>query len=157
MSTFRIQQVDANLLRTEARRLTALLKGLVPAAEVLEVGSTAVPGVIGKGDIDLLVRVPAEAFAATRDRLDGALRRNAEQLSTDRYQGYHLDSPVDAAVQLTITGCEHDDFEPFLEALRADPALVNAYNAMKLRWNGQPMAAYRTAKSQFIEQVLASR
>jgi GrpB-like predicted nucleotidyltransferase (UPF0157 family) len=154
-TTFRIQTIDDQLLATERSRLTRLLRHLVPDAEVLEVGSTAVPGVVGKGDLDLLVRVPAEAFASTRAVLDKALRRNAGQLSNDEYQGYHLDSPLDAAVQLTVKGSDYDDFERFLDALRADPKLVIAYNLLKKRYDGQPMELYRKAKQQFVERVLA--
>jgi GrpB-like predicted nucleotidyltransferase (UPF0157 family) len=93
-------------------------------------------------------------FAATRALLDGAFRRNAEQLSTDRYQGYLVESPLDAALQLTVTGGEHDTFLAFLDVLRANRDVLAAYNALKASWDGKPMADYRVAKGRFIEEVL---
>jgi GrpB-like predicted nucleotidyltransferase (UPF0157 family) len=141
-------------LRSECDRAIALVRAAVPDAEVLEVGSTAVPGVIGKGDVDLLVRVPLAAFEATREALDRVLPRNPQQLSDAAYQGYTVPSPIDVAVQLTVKGGEYDTFVEFLDALRADPALVERYNALKREWDGQPMDEYRAAKAAFIEAVL---
>jgi glycine/D-amino acid oxidase-like deaminating enzyme/GrpB-like predicted nucleotidyltransferase (UPF0157 family) len=123
-------------------------------AEVVEVGSTAVDGVVGKGDLDLLVRAPADRFEAVRTALDALLPRNPDQLSTDIYQGYtDPAAPIDAAVQLTVRDGPHDDFLPFLEALQ-HPRTRAQYNALKRAWNGRPMDAYRTAKSAFIAGVL---
>jgi len=152
---FHVQPADPRLDAERARSLALVSEVAGPEAEVLEVGSTAVEGVIGKGDIDLLVRAPAEHFDTVRARLDAAFPRNPDQLSNDVYQGYTVDSPLDVAIQCTVTGGPFDDFEPFLVALRADPALVAAYNALKRRWDGQPMEAYRSAKRAFIEGVLA--
>lgn len=155
MDTFRIQTIDAASLRRERTRVLHTLARVLPAAEALEVGSTAVDGVIGKGDLDVLVRVPEGDFPAARAALDGCFRRNPDQLANALYQGYTVDSALDVAVQLTVKGGPYDDFERFLEALRADPALVDRYNALKRAWHGRPMDAYRAAKAAFIEAVLA--
>jgi GrpB-like predicted nucleotidyltransferase (UPF0157 family) len=47
-------------LRTHRRRIARL----VPGAEIVHVGATAVPGALTKGDVDLMVRVSAPAFEA---------------------------------------------------------------------------------------------
>lgn len=141
-------------LAEERDRILAAVRSVAPQAEVLEVGSTAIAGVIGKQDLDLLVRVVPAEFVRTRALLDSAFARDAQQLSNDRYQGYRVASSVDAALQLTVRGCEYDRFTLFLDALREDPALVRAYNALKRRWHGRPMADYRAAKAAFIESVL---
>ncbi len=123
-------------------------------ADVREVGSTAVEGVIGKGDLDLLVRAPADHFDDVRSALDGILPRNPDQLSNAVYQGYtDPDAPLDAAVQLTVRDGPHDDFLPFLDALET-PGIRAQYNALKRAWNGRPMDAYRHAKGTFIQGVL---
>lgn len=131
------------------------MRAAVPDAEVTEIGSTAVPGVIGKQDIDLLLRVPAVRFAETRARLDAAFERDAQQLSNDCYQGYRIPSALDIALQVTVEGGPYDDFLPFLEALRASPELIAAYNALKRDWDGHPMDRYRAEKARFIEHILA--
>ena len=154
---FHLCTPDPALLAAERDRVLALLRALLPGIPCLEIGSTAVPGVIGKGDIDLLVRAPAAQLEAVRACLDGVLARNPAQLSNAQYQGYRVDSPLDVAVQLTVAGGPYDDFLPFLEALRADPALVAAYNALKRAWDGRPMDDYRAAKSKFIEEVLRTQ
>jgi hypothetical protein len=78
----------------EALRVLALIAEALPGVDAREVGSTAVPGVIGKGDLDLLVRVPADTFSATRAALDLLFPRNPDQLSNERYQGYLVPSEV---------------------------------------------------------------
>lgn len=154
---FQLREPDGELLQAERARSWALLERLVPWAERAEVGSTAVDGLLTKGDLDWLVRVPASRFPEARRALDRALPRNPDQLSNAQYQGYQVPSPLDLAVQLTVAGGPYDDFLPFLEALRADAALREAYNALKRRHDGQPMAEYRAAKSAFVREVLARR
>jgi GrpB-like predicted nucleotidyltransferase (UPF0157 family) len=151
---FRIIQIDAGLLAAERDRVLALLKTLLPSAAVAEVGSTAVPGVVGKQDIDVAVRVPEANFSETRDILDAHFSRNETQLSNTKYQGYRVTSPLDIAIQLTVQGCEYDFFDRFLNHLRRDAALRASYNQLKMAWDGKPMDEYRAAKSRFIEAVL---
>ena len=157
--TFRIAQPDPAQLCAECARAIAQVRAALGSldADVLEVGSTAIPGVIGKGDLDLLVRVDRDEFVRARAALDGALARNTNQLSNEVYQGYLVESPLDAAVQLTIRGGPYDNFLAFLDALRADAELREEYNALKRRFDGQSMSDYREAKSAFIARVLAAR
>lgn len=148
--------LPAVLEREREAALTTLRDALPHWAEIREVGSTAVDGVIGKGDIDVLVRVPRERFDEARACLDAALPRNENQLSNAIYQGYRVPSPHDVAVQLTVAGGPYDDFDRFLDALRADPVLVERYNALKRAHDGGPMDVYRAAKGEFIEAALRS-
>lgn len=142
------------LARARDTALGALRSALPVWAEVLEVGSTAVEGVIGKGDIDLLVRVPRDQFEDARAIVDQLFERNPGQLSNEQYQGYLVPSELDVAVQLTVRDGPYDSFVAFLDALRASPALVERYNALKRDWDGRPMDDYRRAKSAFIAEVL---
>ncbi|MEQ1565290.1 MAG: GrpB family protein [Myxococcota bacterium] len=138
----------------EARRVLGLIEGVLPGVDACEVGSTAVPGVIGKGDLDLVVRVPADTFAAARASLDALFPRNPEQLSNQQYQGYVVPSDHDVAIQLTVLDGPYDTFHSFLDALRADAGLVSSYNDLKRAYVGRPMAEYRAAKAAFVEQVV---
>ena len=121
----------------------------------MEVGSTAVAGAVGKQDIDFAVRVPAAFFVKTRRCLDAYLERNPDQLSNSEYQGYHVGSNFDVAVQLIVSGGQYDHFERFLQALNSNSDLVKVYNSLKRKWNGKPMDDYPRAKRAFIEVVLA--
>ena len=155
---FVVRELPEAELREEVRRVLALVHEVLPAsAEVREVGSTAVPGVIGKGDIDLLARAPKEHFDALRAALDARFERNPDQLSNAQYQGYRVLSTLDVAIQATVQGGPYDDFVEFLDALSSDPSEVRAYNALKRAWNGLPMSDYRLAKSAFIRRVLERR
>lgn len=150
---FVLRPPDARLQR-ERVRLLELLRRALPGVESMEVGSTAVHGLLGKGDLDLLVRPEAADFHRVRTVLDTLFPRNPAQLSNDSYQGYTVPSPLDVAVQLTVRGGAWDDFLPFLDALRADPELRRAYDELKRLWHGRDMQAYRTEKGAFIRGVL---
>lgn len=154
---FLVRARPADLDEERDRVLAAVLAVVPREAEVFEVGSTAVPGVVGKQDIDLLVRAPLHAFARTRQALDAAFSRDPGQLSNEQYQGYRVTSPHDVAIQCTVKAGPHDTFLEFLEALRGSPELVDAYNALKMQWHGRDMDAYRGAKSAFIQAALAGR
>ena len=123
-TTFRIEKRPHPKLGDEKARVIKMLTNQVPSATILEVGSTAVEGCVGKGDVDFLVRATAAEFIDTRSRLDEILPRNPEQLSSPEYQGYLVDSEVDISVQLTILGSQFDNFELFMNELRRSPGFA---------------------------------
>ncbi len=154
---FFVKDVDPDRWANERDGALARVRAVVPFAEVHEVGSTAIPGVLGKQDIDVLVRVPRSEFERAREILDAAFARHPNQLSNTEYQAYVVDGEYDVAIQLTIIGSRYDDFLAFRDALRADPALVERYNTLKRRWHGEAMDDYREAKAEFVRDVLASK
>lgn len=129
----------------------------MPPGSVMEVGSTAIVGVIGKQDIDFMVRVHRNDFMEVRDILDQNFRRNPDQLSNNEFQGYCVESSLDVSIQLLIAESAYDVFEDFLKMLKSDPELVQSYNDLKRKWDGKPMKEYRHAKSRFIELTLAGK
>ncbi len=153
---FRIIEPDPQILDAARDEVLSNLNAQLSGVRIEEVGSTAVDGVIGKGDLDFLVLAPREKFAATRGHLDSLYPRNPEQLSNDEYQGYLVPSMLDVAIQLTIEGTQYDTFLSFLDLLKSSAALRDAYNQLKRNMHGKPMTEYRAAKSQFIESALAS-
>lgn len=154
VTTFWIRNEDPEALAVSRLQFITAIRTLLPETDVHEVGSTAVPGAIGKQDIDILVRVPANLFDSTRLILDASYERDLTQLSTFDYQGYKLSIDPDVAIQLTVAGGHFDCFMEFIQALRSDPALLWRYNELKRRWNGRSMEEYRKAKAEFIEEVL---
>ena len=153
---FRINEPDAELMATSRDEVLTNLHAHLPDARIEEVGSTAVEGVLGKGDLDFLVLVSEADFGSAREILDTLYPRNAEQLSNDSYQGYLVPSSLDVAIQLTIKGTQYDTFLSFLDLLRRDANLRDAYNTLKRTYDGKPMSEYRAAKSQFIEAALTA-
>ncbi len=153
-TVFRISDLDPAVIAAERQRALALIIETTPSAYVHEVGSTAVEGLIGKQDLDFLVRVPAEEFAEIRAALDRRFARNPEQLANEAYQGYIIESTLDVAVQLTVEGGAHDTFLTFLHALRESETLRTRYNNLKRSFDGRSMTEYRDAKRAFIESVV---
>jgi GrpB-like predicted nucleotidyltransferase (UPF0157 family) len=148
-----------------ARRLIALISTRWPATPAEHVGSSAVPGLAGKGIIDLLLaaepadisaitqallelgfqpQVPA-AFPATRPMLWGAFRHG---LTTYRVHVHIV--PTDSPEVAAMRG--------FRDALRADPILRRRYAALKRAIvAGGPVdpVAFSKAKHDWIAATLA--
>jgi GrpB-like predicted nucleotidyltransferase (UPF0157 family) len=141
-------------LREEVARVIAQIRAILPDADVHEVGSTAIPALPGKQDIDVLVRVAAAEFSSACHSLDEHFPRNGHQFSSHDYQGYTVPSVFDVAIQTTIRDGPHDNFLDFLTALRRDDALVARYTELKRSFHGRSMSEYRLAKARFIESVL---
>ncbi len=139
--------------------LREFLARLLPAhADIQHIGSTAVPGCLTKGDLDLCVRVPPEHFASCEAALARVLARNQGSLHTSSLASFiaHPGTAHEAGVQLVAIGSPEDTFVRFRDLLLASPKLVEHYNALKLAWHGKPMDDYRDAKAAFIESALAN-
>ncbi len=133
---------------------------LVPEAETVHVGSTAVPGALTKGDVDLMVRVAADAFEAAVRALRSGYAVHQPENWTPTYASFvdpdATDPPV--GVQLVVAGSKDEAlFEPFVAALRDDPALLAEYNALKSRLDGSDYERYTREKGDFIERAMSRR
>ncbi|RAS07943.1 GrpB-like predicted nucleotidyltransferase (UPF0157 family) [Cupriavidus alkaliphilus] len=142
------------LFRVLRRRLAAIL----PADAVIEhIGATAVSGCLTKGDLDICVQVSKETFAEADRALDALYERNLGSVRTVGFCAFkHNDPRAPVGIQLVARGDPLDVFVRFRDCLRADPVLVDHYNALKRRYDGAAMSDYRSAKSAFIEQVLGA-
>lgn len=141
---------------TEAFALReAQLGHWLPFAEIEHVGSTAIPGALTKGDLDILVRVAAAEFRVAEEVLSGLFPRNDGTPRTDAFASFKEDSAEPAlGIQLVVRGADWDVFSQFRDALKADPRLVHEYNQLKQTFDGRAMDDYRAAKEQFVERVL---
>lgn len=142
--------------RQAFRAVAAVLSARLPYAEIVHVGSTAVPGCLTKGDLDVLVRVDCDDFGRASLTLDDLLPRSPRNERTDDYGEYDYSADgASAAVQLVVAGSILDDrFRRLKAILTSDPQALDRYNALKLRCAGGSMAAYRDAKHQLIEALL---
>jgi GrpB-like predicted nucleotidyltransferase (UPF0157 family) len=130
---------------------------LLPGAEVEHVGSTAVPGALTKGDVDLLVRVGAADFATAVEVLGHHYVVHQPHNWTASLASFKdptaREPPV--GVQLVIAGSAEDAFfGPFRDALIKEPALLAEYNRLKRSLDGADYASYTTAKGEFVERAL---
>ena len=150
MERFVLREVDRRALDAAFHDAVVTIHAVAPWAEVLEVGSTSVPGMIGKGDLDVLVRCDEARFDDLLGALDRCYPRNPDQFSSPIYQGYTVPHGLDVALQVTVAGGPHDVFEAWLQVLTTQPDVRAAYEALKRRFDGGSMDAYRQAKAAFI-------
>jgi GrpB-like predicted nucleotidyltransferase (UPF0157 family) len=135
--------------------LRAILGGLLPEARVEHIGSTSIPGAITKGDLDLCVQVERSAFQGADHILATRFARNVGSDQTASLSSFVDDSwPVPVGVQLVVLGGDEDFFLLWRDLLRGSPTILEEYNQLKRRWNGQAHEGYRAAKSDFIEEKL---
>jgi GrpB-like predicted nucleotidyltransferase (UPF0157 family)/polyisoprenoid-binding protein YceI len=148
-----------------ARRLIALIATRWPATPAEHVGSSAVPGLAGKGIIDLLLAAPPAhipaitqallelgfqpqrpaAFPPTRPMLWGAFGHRASE-----YRVHVHVVPASSPEVAAMRG--------FRDALRADPRLRDGYAALKRAIvSGGPVdpVAFTKAKHDWIAATLA--
>jgi GrpB-like predicted nucleotidyltransferase (UPF0157 family) len=134
------------------------LAALLPRARIEHVGSTAVPGSVTKGDLDICVVVEPADFADADALLGGRYRRNPASIHTAEFAAFTADGgAIDVGIQLVAAGSRWDAFVRWRDLLRNDPEARRAYDALKRRYEGKPMDAYRAAKSDFIDRTMSDR
>lgn len=129
------------------------LRERMPWAEFHHVGSTAVPGSLTKGDLDVAVRVPADRFDEAEALLASAFARNTGSDQTNDFAAFEdRDVQPHLGIQLVAKGSEADNFHTWVERLRADDLLRSQYDELKREHHGGEMTRYRAAKAAFIRQ-----
>jgi GrpB-like predicted nucleotidyltransferase (UPF0157 family) len=138
-------------------RVSSSLQPSLPSvADIRHIGATAVPGCLTKGDLDIVIRVPAGEFQRVDVLLASRFARNEGSIRTENFSAFE-DSSTDPhlGIQLTVIDGPRDFFHRFVEALRQSPKLLGEYNALKCLHDGGEMAIYRAAKDAFVARVLA--
>jgi GrpB-like predicted nucleotidyltransferase (UPF0157 family) len=101
--------------------------------------------------------VPPERFAEAEAVLAGRYARNEGSERTSGFASFQDDTlEVPLGIQLTAMGGSHDFFARARDVLRADAKLLAEYDALKARWEGRPMDAYREEKAAFFARLLGS-
>ncbi len=152
---FLIRNVEPDKIEAAYAQIEAELRGLLPdGVEIHHIGSTSIPGSLTKGDLDVCVRTTASAFPACEAVLARHYPRNTGSVLTESFASF---TNASVGIQLVAAGSELDGFLAFQNALRTNPELLAAYNALKVSYNGQPMAVYREAKAAFVENALTQQ
>jgi len=133
---------------------------LLPKADVQHVGSTAIPGSLTKGDLDLLVRVAVDEFAAASRALSEIYEVHQPEEWQDDFASFALPSGGEIAVgvQLVIEAGESDRlFLGFRDLLCSRPDLRDAYSELKSAHRDDSVDSYREAKARFIAEATGDR
>ena len=132
------------------------LKSIVADAEIHHVGSTAIPGLLTKGDLDVQIRVSAEQFEYAKAELarlypvnEGGFR-GSEAISFEDYT-----AQPSVGIHLTVTGSPSDVQVRFRDLLLSSSTLRREYDELKRLHEGCPMEEYRMAKAEFVGRVLS--
>jgi GrpB-like predicted nucleotidyltransferase (UPF0157 family) len=148
----REEEIRGRVAAIFARR-RAQLEGLLPGARIEHVGSTAVPGSLTKGDLDICVIVEGAEF----ERASRALAERFEIHQPENWSASLAsftapsEDGIDVGVQLVPAGSPDElHFVGWRDRLRADPELRARYDELKRRHQGDGMDAYRAAKEHLI-------
>ncbi|MEZ8863512.1 GrpB family protein [Vibrio splendidus] len=132
------------------------IKKLVPNARIEHVGASSIPFAVSKGDLDIFVGVELNELEDVIERLTTlGFNEKLDTLRTPELCMLESTSGDDVALQVVANGSEFECFLRFRDKLRANPALVQQYNTLKMSCEGWPQEEYREKKSDFIEHVLA--
>jgi hypothetical protein len=141
------------ILRHERDRLAALLPD---PHELLLIGGSSLPEALTKGDVDLHLRVPVAAFPGVVTALSDIYEVVHPQIWQPTLATFAVEAALPAGVAVTPAGSEHDlRFTRSWQRLAADPALVLAYNDLKVRHRDDP-GKYERHKSAFFDSLVSS-
>lgn len=132
------------------------IRKLIPDCDIQHIGSTAVPGMLTKGDLDILVRVKADQFLSAREKLETAYKIDQGNPPTETYTGFEANQPnLPIGVQLvTIDSPEDVTFLKVRNMLLKSRELRDRFNALKMQFEGKDNAEYRKAKAEFLHYLL---
>lgn len=133
----------------------AMIKAVLPKADVQHVGSTAIPNSLTKGDLDIQVRVVLEDFEYAVQALSELYSLNDGSSRTDSFRAF-MDDATDPqlGVQLTVINSEFDFFWKFREVLLKNENYRLKYDELKKDYDGKDMDDYREAKNGFFEWLM---
>ncbi len=129
--------------------------GALPGAAVEQIGATAIPGAWSKGDVDLLVRVPAPELEAATAVLRSLYTPHQLENWTATFASFVLFGAAVGVQLVAAAGPEDVEFVRFRERLSAEPALLARYNELKRSHEGAAEDDYRAAKAAFVRCVVS--
>ena len=131
------------------------IKKLIPNARVEHVGASSIPSAVSKGDLDIFVGIESSELEYAAEQLTTlGFKEKLDTLRTPELCMLESTSGDDVALQVVANDSEFECFLTFRDKLRAAPALVKQYNALKMSCEGWPQEEYREKKSDFNEHGL---
>lgn len=131
-----------------------------PSAEAYDMGSTSIPGLLTKGDLDINLRVGKKDYKRAISYMSKSFDRSQLENWNDGFASFASKGDIEGipvGIQITVKGHEEDKFFKQLELLKSDPSLIKKYNDIKKEYNGREMDDYRKAKWKFIEDNLENK
>jgi GrpB-like predicted nucleotidyltransferase (UPF0157 family) len=157
---FHPERANREAVAAEFAAQRRAIEALLPDAEVEHIGSTAVPGALTKGDLDLLVRVDADRFEQAAAELGERYAIHQPENWSDCFASFKQlpEDEIGVGVQLVLAGSDDDlSFIGWRERLLSDAQLLEDYNALKRSQTGADPDSYIEAKTEFIESRIGHR
>ena len=132
------------------------LKQILPFAEIHHVGSTAVPGSLTKGDLDINVRVTQQDF----DKSVKILKNHFGIAQSQNWKPYFAnfqdigEKRISTGIQLSVIDSPGDCFLKIRQVLLTKPELLKGYNEMKQKHEGDDPEIYWRDKDAFFRKLL---
>lgn len=126
------------------------LEGILPPVDIQHTGSSSVPGLIGKLDTDIQIRTTRDQFQDVVDLMHRHYAPKHPEIWDEGFVTFCDNREHLIDLMVTVIGSRYDDFYRTRDMLIADKQLREAYNQLKLRYEGKPYGEYRKAKQQFI-------
>lgn len=158
---FRPYSDEYSILFTQER--LKIIEELDPQAHVEHVGSTAVPGLGGKGIIDIAISVSRQDILRTKTQLEMAGYEFREQASSPTRFFFRIDYPYDNSVRrihVHLTEVDSRDWKEmilFRDYLINNPEAMEQYAELKRRGVDKALGdgqKYREYKEEFIRDIL---
>lgn len=142
----------ANRVFNEQR---ARISKLIPYADIQHIGSTSIPNSITKGDLDVVVRVPAKKFKSTIEVLQSIYEINQPENWSGTFASFKDEKNlnIDFGAQVVVQDSKSDDFVDLRDILLKNSNLVQELNAIKLKYEGKSMDDYRKEKADFFQKL----
>jgi len=137
------------LFETEKEELVDLF----PDAAIEHIGSTAVPGTLTKGDLDINIRIRSEEFDQAVETLKTLYEINQSENWSKEFASFKDDSR-DLGIQVTVLNSPEDYFIAQREYLTNHPEAVSELNSLKEQFEGKSMDEYQKAKGEFFEKLI---
>jgi len=125
-----------------------------PLVDIQHIGSTAIPGSITKGDLDIQVRVSKKGFGKTKKYFEKLCEVNQQENWSDTFASFKNDNDfeIPVGIQLTVIGSTYDNlFQSQLKLLIENPDILKEYNQMKRKFEGKNINDYYNGRSQFFD------
>ncbi|HEU4562245.1 MAG TPA: GrpB family protein [Longimicrobium sp.] len=139
------------------RQVETQLRTVVHSADIQHVGSTAIPGSLTKGDLDVQVRVAGSEYSEAKEKLSEIYAVNPGGFASEdaiSFEDYSTQPPL--GVHLTVIGGTADIQWKFRDLLIESADLREQYDRLKRQFEGGSMERYREAKAEFVSRVLQS-
>lgn len=127
------------------------LKELFPNVLIEQVGSSAIPGAIGKFDVDIQIRVTSIQFEQVVSGMrQYFVEKYREQIGGNELAIFKGSGEYLIDYMVTVIDSKYDDYYKVRDFLINNPETLNQYNECKKRYEGKTYAEYKKAKGEFL-------